>query len=126
MLVRYMDTDYAYLHNLQGDVTGLVDMNGALVVEYGYDAWGKPVFTEGSMAGTLGRDNPFRYRGYVWDGETGLYYLRSRYYEPSWGRFVNADGNGGNIGSIFSTMSLHTVTTTQLYALTTTVKNPFQ
>ena len=79
------------LHNLQGDVTALVDMNGALVVEYAYDAWGKPVFTQGSMAGTLGYDNPFRYRGYVWDEETGLYYLRSRYYEPSWGRFVNAD-----------------------------------
>ena len=91
MLVRTIDTDYAYLHNLQGDVVGIVDMDGVSVVKYRYDAWGKPVATKGSMAETLGRANPFRYRGYVWDGETGLYYLRSRYYNPEWGRFVNAD-----------------------------------
>ena len=84
-IVRYNEVDYAYLHNLQGDVTGLVDMRGNTVVQYAYDAWGKPVATEGSMADTLGYDNPFRYRGYVWDEETGLYYLRSRYYNPEWG-----------------------------------------
>ncbi|MDD2649455.1 MAG: hypothetical protein PHI27_12290 [Eubacteriales bacterium] len=43
------------------------------------------------MAATLGFINPFRYRGYVYDEETGLYYLRSRYYNPEWNRFVNAD-----------------------------------
>ena len=36
--------------------------------------------------------NPFRYRGYYYDTETGLYYLQSRYYNPAWGRFLNADG----------------------------------
>ncbi len=39
----------------------------------------------------LGKGNPFRYRGYVYDDETKLYYLRSRYYNPAWGRFINAD-----------------------------------
>ena len=39
----------------------------------------------------MGTLNPFRYRGYVYDEETGLYYLRSRYYNPEWGRFVNGD-----------------------------------
>ena len=34
----------------------------------------------------LAQLNPFRYRGYVWDEETGLYSLRSRYYDPAWGR----------------------------------------
>ena len=86
---------------MQGDVVGIVDMDGVSVVEYQYDAWGKPVATEGSMASTLGRDNPFRYRGYVWDEETGLYYLRSRYYDPSWGRFVNADQRISGDGDIF-------------------------
>ena len=98
MLVRYNGTDYAYQHNLQGDIVSLVDMDGTVVVEYAYDAWGKPISTAGSMAETLGHDNPFRYRGYVWDEETGLYYLRSRYYEPSWGRFVNADTLLNRIG----------------------------
>ena len=45
----------------------------------------------GTMASTLGTLNPFRYRGYVYDEETGLYYLRSRYYNPEWARFLNAD-----------------------------------
>ncbi|MPM76547.1 hypothetical protein SDC9_123546 [bioreactor metagenome] len=38
--------------------------------------------------------NPIRYRGYYYDTETGLYYLQSRYYNPQWGRFLNADDMG--------------------------------
>ena len=64
---------------------------GAAVVIYTYDAWGKLLETGGSMATTLGALNPLRYRGYVYDTETGLYYLQSRYYDPEVGRFVNAD-----------------------------------
>jgi len=56
-----------------------------------YDAWGRPISKTGSMAGTLGALNPFRYRGYVFDEETRLYYLRSRYYYPVLSRFANAD-----------------------------------
>ena len=48
----------------------------------------------------LAQLNPFRYRGYVWDEETGLYYLRSRYYDPAWGRFVNPDALLGTIGAV--------------------------
>ena len=62
-----------------------------MVVEYKYDAWGKPIATTGSMAATLGKRNPFRYRGYIYDEETGLYYNGSRYYNPESIRFVNAD-----------------------------------
>ncbi len=40
----------------------------------------------------LGEKNPYRYRGYRYDTETGYYYLQSRYYNPEWGRFLNADG----------------------------------
>jgi RHS repeat-associated protein len=43
------------------------------------------------LANTLGVANPLRYRGYIYDEETGLYYLQSRYYNPEWGRFINAD-----------------------------------
>ena len=89
--VEFNGTAYTYLHNLQGDVVGLLDSSGTLVVEYKYDAWGKPLSTTGTLAGTLGKRNPFRYRGYVFDEETGLYYLRSRYYCPEPGRFINAD-----------------------------------
>lgn len=47
--------------------------------------------TGGTMAATLGAANPLRYRGYVYDSETGLYYLSNQYYNPVWGRFINAD-----------------------------------
>ena len=86
--VEYNGAIYAYIKNFQGDVIGLLDSSGNLVVEYKYDAWGKPLAVEGSLANTLGRGNPFRYRGYVYDEETLLYYLRSRYYSHSISRFM--------------------------------------
>lgn len=49
----------------------------------------------GSMAATLGEDNPFRYRGYYFDSETDLYYLNQRYYNSEWRRFINADISDG-------------------------------
>ena len=82
---------YAFIYNLQGDVIALVDSTGTEVVKYVYDAWGKVLSATGTLASTLGTIQPFRYRGYVYDVETGLYYLCSRYYDPDWGRFLNAD-----------------------------------
>ena len=90
-VVNFNGTKYGYIVNLQGDVLGLIDSTGAEVVKYTYDAWGKVLSTTGSLASTLGTIQPFRYRGYVYDVETGLYYLRSRYYNPIWNRFINAD-----------------------------------
>ena len=90
-VVVYNDTLYSYVKNLQGDIVAILDSTGTAVVNYVYDAWGRPISKTGSMAGTLGTVQPFRYRGYVYDEETGLYYLRSRYYNPNLGRFVNAD-----------------------------------
>ena len=89
--VNFNGTDYFYLRNAQGDVTGLVDSAGTKVVSYAYDPWGKTWDASGTLATTLGTFNPLRYRGYVYDTETGLYYLNSRYYNPTWGRFINAD-----------------------------------
>ena len=92
--------DYAYIYNVQGDVIALVDSTGAKVVEYYYDAWGKVLSKTGTLATTLGTLNPFRYRGYVFDEETGLYYLRSRYYNPNRCRFVNGDALLASVGSL--------------------------
>ncbi len=89
--VQYNGTDYYYLLNLQGDVVGIVNASGTQVVSYTYDAWGNILSTSGSMASTLGQMNPLRYRGYVYDTETGLYYIISRYYNPEIGRWINAD-----------------------------------
>ena len=65
----------------------LVDVSGAEVASYEYDAWGNVLLQSGSMAGV----NPLRYRGYYHDSETGFYYLQSRYYDPATRRFINAD-----------------------------------
>ena len=56
-----------------------------------FDSWSKLLSTSGSLASTLGKNNPFRYRGYVYDEETGFYYLQSRYYNPEVGRFISSD-----------------------------------
>ena len=89
--VDYNGVVYAYIRNLQGDVVGMLDNNGSLVVEYKYSAWGGLVSSNGSQANTLGRRNPVMYRGYMRDDETGMYYLLHRYYKPEIQRFENAD-----------------------------------
>ena len=68
------------LHNLQGDIVAILDSDGNKVVEYKYDAWGKPFTPPGSMKDSLGKLNPFRYRGYVYDEETGLNQQRTQEY----------------------------------------------
>ncbi len=80
---------YFYVKNLQGDVLAIVDKTGAEKVSYVYDAYGQIVSMTGDA--TLQKLNPCTYRGYYYDVETGLYYLQSRYYNPEWGRFINAD-----------------------------------
>ena len=90
--------EFYYIRNAQGDITGLYDDTGKVVVEYSYDTWGKPESATdsdgitGELADTVGKINPYRYRGYRYDSETGMYYLQSRYYNPEIGRFINADG----------------------------------
>lgn len=88
--VDYNGTYYYYLRDGQGSIVKLIDGNGSTVVSYSYDPWGVCT-TTGSMASTLGALNPFRYHGYVYDEETGWYYLLSRYYNPTVGRYLSAD-----------------------------------
>ena len=89
--VVYNGTYYYYVTDLQGDVVAIVDTQGEKVVEYLYDAWGRLLITGGTKATDLDVHNPLRYRGYVYDPETGLYYLQSRYYNPTLGRFLSSD-----------------------------------
>ena len=86
---KYNGTMYYYVKNLQGDIVQIIDQTGTSHVDYVYDAWGNVMSEKGNP---VIRDlNPFLYRSYVYDSETGLYYLQSRYYDPFIGRFLNAD-----------------------------------
>ena len=90
-VVVYNGMAYAYVKSLQGDIVAILDESGNAVVSYGYDAWGAPLWCTGELAETLGKVQPFRYRGYVYDEETELYYLRSRYYAALRSRMLNHD-----------------------------------
>lgn len=87
LTMTYNGTVYYYITNLQGDVISLELADGGSGASYAYDAWGNIL----AMSGTLAELNPLRYRGYVYDQETGFYYLNSRYYDPAVGRFISAD-----------------------------------
>ena len=101
--------EYYYKKNIFGDVIGIIDNNGKEITKYIYDAWGnhktfvlndkqfvdistQTSYTQSGLNNkTIALLNPFRYRSYYYDVETGLYYLNSRYYDPQIGRFINAD-----------------------------------
>ena len=90
---------YGFIKNLQGDIVSIIPLDSESNVEVNmeYDAWGKPIIKQASSAAEgllmvmLMAVTNVGYRGYFYDFDTGLYYLRSRYYDPEIGRFVNAD-----------------------------------
>ena len=88
--ILYNNTPYYFIKNLQGDVIAIVDKDAQTVARYSYDAWGVCTVTQDSVG--IATINPFRYRGYYFDEEIGLYYLQSRYYDAGVGRFINVDG----------------------------------
>ena len=91
---------FLFEKNLQGDIVAVYNSSGTKLLSYTYDAWGNCTVTGSTTTGA--QYNPFRYRGYYYDSELGLYYLNSRYYDANTGRFINADifvnANGDLIG----------------------------
>ncbi|GBF74333.1 hypothetical protein PA598K_02671 [Paenibacillus sp. 598K] len=93
--------DYYYLYNGHGDVIQIIDTSGSIVNKYRYDEWGNVLQRD------EGIENSFLYAGQQYDKETGLYYLRARYYDPAVGRFLNEDTYEGQITNPLS-MNLYT------------------
>ena len=93
--IIHNDIPYYFIKNLQGDIIALVDKDAKTVARYSYDAWGAVTsaitYTDLTEDVDIAAINPFRYRGYYYDEEIGLYYLQSRYYDAQVGRFVNCD-----------------------------------
>ena len=93
---------YWFEKNLQGDIVKVYNQSGGLLVSYTYDAWGNATISYSNNGQyTNAAHNPFRYRGYYFDTDLGLYYLGTRYYDANTGRFISADsviaGVGGSI-----------------------------
>lgn len=94
---------YWFERNPLGDIVAVYNDLGTKLISYLYDAWGNAAisYAAGVNAISIPAKNPFRYRGYYYDKDLGLYYLQSRYYDPKIGRWINADsvisGVGGDI-----------------------------
>lgn len=82
---------YFYVRDTLENILGVIDSAGNLVVQYAYNAWGKIQSITGTLATTIGEYNPFRYKGYHFDSDTGMYYCHTRYYIPDWCRWLCAD-----------------------------------
>ena len=84
---------FCIVTNAQGDIIKLISGAGNVSVTYTYDAWGNITsFTDtSSTCAQIGSKMSLLYRGYVYDTETGLYYLQRRYYDPQTGRFISSD-----------------------------------
>jgi RHS repeat-associated protein len=91
-MLRSSTTSYYQADGL-GSVTSLSNSAGAIAQTYAFDSFGKQTASSGSLT------NPFQYTGRELDSETGLYFLRNRYYDPQTGRFVSEDP-GGFVGGI--------------------------
>ena len=89
--LNYNGTAYYFYKNLQGDVIAITDNTGAVVARYTYDAWGKCTIVSDDSDVGIATINPFRYRSYYYDTETGFYYLQSRYYNPKVGKLIKIE-----------------------------------
>ena len=87
----YNGSKFLYLKNLQNDIIGIIDSSNNIVVKYYYDAYGRVIKSIDTSGINLSSINPFRYRSYYQDNETGWYYLNSRYYNPLTNRFITMD-----------------------------------
>ena len=91
------NTRYFYKKNIMDDIIGIIDSNGEQIANYQYDAWGNIISIKDKNGDIINDSshvayiNPFRYRSYYYDEETGFYYLNERYYSPQLYRFLNQD-----------------------------------
>ena len=76
-----------------GNINGIINSNGSYVVKYNYNAFGVPqtLIQSGYESNIVANNNPFLFKGYYYDDETGLYYCNYRYYYPLIARWISPD-----------------------------------
>jgi RHS repeat-associated protein len=102
-MLRSSATSYYDVDGL-GTVTSLSSAAGSLAQTYGYDSFGKQTNSSGSLT------NTFQYTARELDTETGLYYFRARYLDPSIGHFLSEDPTNFYAGINFYTYALNAPT----------------
>ena len=90
-LIKDSSRKYFYIRDFMSNILGLVDDSGNIVVKYKYDAYGNRISITDTSGCDLGNINPFRYKGYYYDDDVEMYYCKSRFYVPSWHRWLNSD-----------------------------------
>ncbi len=109
LTMRRGGQDYYYLADANHNVVAVTDSTGAVVERYGYGNFGQPALYDASWqtrtASAIG--NPYLFTGRRWDPESGLYWYRTRYYDPRAGRFTSRDtigiwGDVGNLGNPYA------------------------
>lgn len=90
-LIKDNSEKYLYIRDSLQNILGIANVNGQIVVKYKYDAWGTTSTKEDILSSGIGDLNPFRYKGYYYDKESKMYYCKTHYYIPLWGRWLNAD-----------------------------------
>ncbi|MBQ3506586.1 MAG: hypothetical protein IJA89_07445 [Clostridia bacterium] len=108
--ILYNNDVYYFAKNAFGDIVAIFNESGQQVAEYVYDAWGNVIYENYDNSDNIGEINPFRYRGYYYDTETGFYYLQTRYYDPTICRFINADNYElvGELSMVVGQLNLYT------------------
>ena len=86
---------YFYNKDLMGNINSIVDINGKTMVKYYYNTFCEPVIItldetdeDYNLSLALSKCNVFLYKGYIYDVETNLFLVTSRYYSPELGRFI--------------------------------------
>lgn len=105
---NYNCIEYFYVKNTQNDILKITDSSGNILVTYDYDSFGNTIKVTDTSGIGLSSKNPYRYRSYRYDTETGYYYLNQRYYDPKVGRFISQDNIGFSDPSNSKGLNLYT------------------
>ena len=109
--LRYNYDFYDYFLDSQGNVAMILDGDGKTVARYEYDVFGNHTVYNGDNEvdtdpTSIGNVNPFRWKSFYYDTETGLYYANGSYYDPATASYVDASPIESVVENAFATRSL--------------------